>query len=98
MTLPLPPSLSTPKLPSSNPNSGNGRTRKIKDKMAAMKAYRRANGLCYKCRDKWSPNNHVCANTVPLHLVDELWALMAEEEDTEVLQNFTQFCSRQQST
>jgi hypothetical protein len=37
---------------------------------AAVKAYRRALGLCFKCNTKWS-KDHVCAPEV-LHVVDAL--------------------------
>lgn len=33
------------------------------DKISALKAQRRAQGLCYICAEKWSPS-HKCASTV----------------------------------
>ncbi|CAD6217555.1 unnamed protein product [Miscanthus lutarioriparius] len=39
--------------------------------LAAVKAYHRALGLCYKCNAKWS-KDHRCAPEV-LHAVDALW-------------------------
>jgi hypothetical protein len=41
-------------------------------KAAALRAYRRALGLCYKCSEKWSKKNK-CSPTVQLHTVQELW-------------------------
>jgi len=52
--------------------------------MSAMKAYRRANGLCYKCGKKWSPNNHTCPAAVSLHVVEELWSLFNDDTEAEI--------------
>jgi hypothetical protein len=41
------------------------------DVLSAIKAYRRAKGLCYKCGVKWN-QNHRCAPTVSLHVAEEL--------------------------
>ena len=46
--------------------------------MAAVKAYRRALGLCFKCNTKWS-KDHVCAPGV-LHAVDALWESISSED------------------
>ena len=46
------------------------------DKFAALKAYRRARGLCDKCAERWRPG-HQCAPTVHLHVVQELMDLLA---------------------
>jgi len=45
----------------------------------AIKAYRRAKGLCYKCGVKWGPT-HKCAPQVALHVVEELWQLLQDPE------------------
>jgi hypothetical protein len=52
-------------------------------RLAALKAYRRAKGLCFKCGERWG-HNHTCSTSVPLHLVEEMWALAnsAEEDDS----------------
>lgn len=42
------------------------------DKLASLKQFRRKNGLCFKCGGKWGPN-HTCPETVPLHVLEELW-------------------------
>jgi len=53
------------------------------DKLAALKAYRRAMGLCFKCGEKWS-HTHKCSPTVQLHFVQEIWELLQLNlEDTE---------------
>ncbi|WVZ91209.1 hypothetical protein U9M48_037412 [Paspalum notatum var. saurae] len=50
------------------------------DKMAALKAYRKAQGLCFRCADKWAPG-HKCSPTVQLHVVQELWELFQLSSD-----------------
>jgi hypothetical protein len=45
-------------------------------KLAAIKSYRRALGLCYKCGVKWF-KDHKCAPEV-LHAVEVLWDSFAE--------------------
>jgi hypothetical protein len=49
--------------------------------LAALKSYRRALGLCYKCAAKWS-KDHKCAPEV-LHAVHDLWESLLSA-DTEV--------------
>ena len=46
--------------------------------MAAVKAYRRALGLCFKCNTKWS-KDRVCAPEV-LHAVDALWESISSDD------------------
>jgi transposase InsO family protein len=46
-------------------------------KLAALKAYRRAKGLCFKCGERWNPN-HTCSSSVPLHVVEEMWAITSQ--------------------
>jgi hypothetical protein len=55
---------------SSQSKKGNesGRGTTPKDKVAALMAYRKARGLCYKCGMKWHPI-HKCSNSVSLHVV-----------------------------
>ncbi|WVZ73357.1 hypothetical protein U9M48_021672 [Paspalum notatum var. saurae] len=48
------------------------------DKMAALRAYRRARGLCDKCAEKWS-RDHKCAPTVQLHVLQEVYELFQLE-------------------
>ncbi|CAD6218216.1 unnamed protein product [Miscanthus lutarioriparius] len=47
-------------------------------KLAAIKSYRRALGLCFKCGVKWS-EDHKCAPEV-LHVVGVLWDSFSEED------------------
>jgi hypothetical protein len=51
------------------------------DKVASLFAYRKAKGLCYKCGLPFSKGHH-CAETVQLHVVDELCQfLQAPQQD-----------------
>jgi hypothetical protein len=45
------------------------------EKMTTLMNYRKAKGLCYKCGMKWNPG-HKCANSVSLHVVEELWQMI----------------------
>ncbi|KAK1617298.1 hypothetical protein QYE76_022815 [Lolium multiflorum] len=51
-------------------------------KLAALKAYRRAKNLCYTYGDKYSAT-HKCAQTVQLHVVEELMELLEGNESPE---------------
>ena len=48
------------------------------DKIAALRAYRRARGLCFTCGEHWG-RDHRCGPTVQLHVVEELLAMMHSE-------------------
>ena len=48
-------------------------------KLATVKTYRRAMGLCYKCGAKWS-KDHKCNPQVQLHVVQELWDLLQNDD------------------
>ena len=52
------------------------------DKMQALRAARRAQGLCYRCGAKWS-QDHRCSETVQLHLVQELWDILPISDDAD---------------
>ena len=47
-------------------------------KLADLKTYQRARGLCDHCGEKWN-RDHKCAQQVGLHVLDELYALFFEE-------------------
>lgn len=51
------------------------------DKMATLRAYLKAQGLCYICAKKWS-HNHKCANSVQLHAVQEVFAHLQDPQDS----------------
>jgi hypothetical protein len=41
------------------------------DKLAALKSFRRKNGLCFKCGEKWGAG-HKCPNQISIHVLEEL--------------------------
>jgi len=47
-------------------------------KLADLKAYQHARGLCDHCGEKWN-RDHKCAKQVGLHVLDELYALFSED-------------------
>lgn len=49
------------------------------EKITALRNYRRAKGLCYKCGERWG-QEHVCPATVQMHVVEELLALFTQDE------------------
>jgi hypothetical protein len=49
------------------------------DKLAALRAQRREQGLCMKCGGKWG-RAHKCPNQVPLHILEELLDVMNTED------------------
>ena len=58
-------------------------------KLADLKAYRRARGLCDHCGEKWN-RDHKCAQQVGLHVLDELYALFSEEPVEDPTQDGTE--------
>jgi hypothetical protein len=55
----------------------------VEDRLTALYAYRKAKGLCYKCGLQYS-RGHRCADSVQLHLVEEVWQSLqlSDEEDS----------------
>lgn len=49
------------------------------DKLSELRQYRRAQGLCDCCAEKWFWG-HKCPPTIQLHAMQELWDLLALEE------------------
>lgn len=47
------------------------------DKLSALKNYRRAKGLCFKCGEKWN-SSHTCS-AVSVHVTKEVWKILSEE-------------------
>jgi hypothetical protein len=52
------------------------------EKFRALRQYHRVRGLCDRCVEKWS-YSHKCAPTVQLHVIQEMWELMSEEESVD---------------
>jgi hypothetical protein len=50
-------------------------TTKPDEKLANLMAYRKAQGLCFKCGGKWGPQ-HKCPASVPLNMIEEVWQLL----------------------
>ena len=48
------------------------------DRVAALRAYRRARGLCFTCGEWWG-RAHRCGPTIQLHVVEELIDMMTNE-------------------
>jgi len=55
------------------------RGRGIDTKLATLRDYRRARGLCIHCGEKWS-RDHKCAETIQLHVLQEFWDICHTEE------------------
>lgn len=57
--------------------------KRVDDKVEDLKSFRKQNGLCYKCGEKWG-HNHKCPPQVPLHVLEELWdAMQSTSEENE---------------
>nr|XP_034569779.1 uncharacterized protein LOC117834275 [Setaria viridis] len=91
--LPVRPALPLPPPPSKQPKALVGhsedrrygdaaRARSAEDHWQALRAYRRAKGLCQYCAEKWS-KDHKCADTVQLHAMQEVLDLFQLEEDAQ---------------
>jgi len=78
LALPPPP----PQAPGAVRRPVNVAATTIDDKMQALRAARRAQGLCYRCGAKWS-RDHRCSETVQLHLVQELWDILPISDDAD---------------
>lgn len=50
------------------------------DKLTTLKLYRRKNGLCFKCGEKWGPS-HKRPAQVSIHVLEELLDAVDEEFD-----------------
>ena len=61
-------------------STSKGEKQASDDKLKALLAYRKKNGLCYKCGDKWG-HNHTCPPQVPLHVIEELFDALEPTED-----------------
>jgi hypothetical protein len=76
--LPLPPpprQAGTSKL-DSDQSASTAKFQSTDDKLSSLYAYRKAKGLCYKCGLQYT-RGHRCADTISLHMVEELWQLLA---------------------
>jgi len=79
LPLPAPPAADRPHPPTDAKPAAPEPGKPTADKFAALKAYRRARGLCDRCAERWHPG-HKCAPTVQLHVVQELMDLIAHAD------------------
>lgn len=76
------PSSPGPGILGTSPNSDKAAVKpKGDDKWAALRAARRAKGLCMKCGEPYSPQ-HRCPRHVPLHIMEEVLEIFQAEEST----------------
>ena len=54
----------------------------VEDKFKALRAARRAQGLCIRCGAKWS-RDHKCAELVQINLVQELLDMFPDQDDVD---------------
>lgn len=59
-----------------------GKTKTADDRWRALRAFRRAKGLCQFCAEKWS-RDHKCADSIQLHAIQEVFDLFHSEDDGE---------------
>nr|XP_020152320.1 uncharacterized protein LOC109737602 [Aegilops tauschii subsp. strangulata] len=81
MALPLPPP--PPRLPSpsgATDHWGTDAVRADTSKVKALRDYRRARGLCFKCGERWG-HDHTCPTTVQLHVVEEMLELFGANDN-----------------
>lgn len=52
------------------------------DKLAALRAARRAKGLCMKCGEQYSPQ-HRCPKNIPLHVLEEVLELFQHDASSD---------------
>lgn len=84
LPLPLPPGKGIPGIgnqPDERRGSDGMRIAVMDDRLGALRAYQRVKGLCHTCGERWS-QEHKCAPTVQLHVVEELWEMVDEEDWT----------------
>jgi hypothetical protein len=46
------------------------------EKIFALFAHRKANGLCFTCGEKWTGRTHKCSEQVPIHILHEIMELL----------------------
>lgn len=65
-------------------SSSNIKSKSQNERVAALMAYRKAKGVCFKCGSKWGPQ-HTCSESVPLHMVEELWQMVIDANMEKVI-------------
>ena len=74
----------------------------LNEKWSALLAYRKTNGLCYSCGEKWLGCSHKCPTQVPIHVLQELMEMFqldmsSDSNDSEVEPDSTTILSVQSS-
>lgn len=54
-------------------------SRKMSEKLEALRSYRKAKNLCFTCGDPWA-RGHKCPDKVPLHIMEELLEVLHLDE------------------
>lgn len=49
-----------------------GEPRVLEDKWGALKSYRKANGICFTCGEKWQGKGHKCPDKISINVIQEL--------------------------
>lgn len=70
---------STPHISEDRRGTEASRAQTDSSKIAALRNFRRARGLCFKCGERWG-KEHVCPAQVQMHVVEELLAMFSTEE------------------
>ena len=81
LPLPAPPTASTPLQLTNKPAVEPAKPATADDKWAALRAYRRARGLCFTCGERWG-KDHQCKGTVQMHVLQEVLDLF-QSSDTD---------------
>lgn len=63
------------------PKKNENKTGDSEDKLATLKAFRRANNLCFTCGEKWTGKGHKCPTQVSIHVLQELLDAIHAESD-----------------
>jgi hypothetical protein len=58
-----------------------------KDKLVALRSFRRANNLCFTCGEKWTGKGHKCPTQVSIHVLQELMDAIHVEPDSDFESN-----------
>nr|XP_040252089.1 uncharacterized protein LOC109754163 [Aegilops tauschii subsp. strangulata] len=88
LPLPPPPTRLVPAAPATD-RRGTDAARADTTKIKALRDYRRARGLCFKCGERWG-QDHVCPTTVQLHVVEEMLELFGVETNSDTEEDVQQ--------
>ena len=72
-----------PKISTNPDDTKKGDKSSVDAKWAALLAYRKANGLCYTCGEKWTGRQHKCPDQVPIQMLQEVMELLQLDASTD---------------